>query len=115
MPLTVVLCSLLLALVVPPQEPAPSPEALWDAARAGDTASVVRILDAGVDVNATTRYGATALIFAADKGGLEVVRLLVTRGADVNARDRLTRVPGPARSCRCETAGSSSRPRACLR
>ena len=44
-------------------------------------------LDKGADVNAKTRYGATALTFAADKGHIEVVKLLVSRGADVNAQD----------------------------
>ena len=33
------------------------------------------------------RHGQTALYFAADKGRLEVVRLLVERGANVNVRD----------------------------
>ena len=74
------------------QQPAPpvpsnSSEDLWAAARAGDTAKVAAALDKGADVNAKTRYGATALTFAADKGHLEVVKLLIARGADVNAQD----------------------------
>ena len=74
------------------QQPAPpvpsnSSENLWAAARAGDTAKVAAALDTGADVNAKTRYGATALTFAADKGHLEVVKLLIARGADVNAQD----------------------------
>ena len=44
-------------------------------------------LDKGADVNAKTRYGATALTFAADKGHIEIVKLLIARGADVNAQD----------------------------
>ena len=67
--------------------PAPINEELWAAARAGDTAKVAAALDKGADVNAKTRYGATALTFAADKGHLEVVKLLIARGADVNAQD----------------------------
>ena len=62
-------------------------EDLWAAARAGDTAKVAAALDKGADVNARTRYGATALTFAADKGHLEAVKLLIARGADVNAQD----------------------------
>ena len=49
--------------------------------------AVTAALDKGADVNAKTRYGATALSFAADQGHLEVVKLLLARGADVNAQD----------------------------
>ena len=63
-------------------------EALRDAARAGDVAGVRALLDLGVSLEAEARHGQTALYFAADKGHLEVVRLLVERGANVNVRDR---------------------------
>ena len=66
-------------------------EALWDAARSGDTARVAAILDKGADVNAKARYGATALFFAADKGRLETVKLLVERGAEINIEDTFYR------------------------
>ena len=62
-------------------------EALWDAARAGDHARVIELLDRGVDVDAATRYGGTALWFASDKGHLEIVRLLLDRGADLSVQD----------------------------
>jgi outer membrane protein assembly factor BamB len=67
-------------------------EELWEAARAGDAPRVVRALDKGASVNAKTRYGATALTFAADKGHLAVVKLLLERGADVNAQDTFYRM-----------------------
>ena len=70
-----------------PTSAAPIAEELWAAARAGDAAKVTAALDKGADVNAKTRYGATALTFAADKGHIEVVKLLIARGADVNAQD----------------------------
>ena len=62
-------------------------EALWDAARAGDTARITAALNQGADVNAKSRYDVTALFFAASSGRLEAVKLLVSRGADVNAQD----------------------------
>jgi outer membrane protein assembly factor BamB len=66
---------------------AQDPEALFEAARTGDRAAVVRLLDSGVDVNAATRYGVTALGFAADKGHLDIVKLLVERGANLDVTD----------------------------
>ncbi len=60
---------------------------LWKAARVGDATRVVEILDSGIEVDAKTNYQATALAFAAERGHLEVVKLLVERGADVNNRD----------------------------
>jgi outer membrane protein assembly factor BamB len=66
----------------------PREEALWEAAGRGDLAAVRKLLDEGTPVDAKTRYGATALSFACDKGQLEVVKLLLARGADPNAKDR---------------------------
>ena len=68
-------------------QPAPGADALFAAARAGDRARVVQLVDSGVDVNAATRYGVTALGFAASMGHLEIVKFLVARGANVNAAD----------------------------
>src|SRR5688572_25418794 len=62
-------------------------EELWNAARAGDVARVTGALDRGADVNAGNRYNATALFFAADRGHVEVIKLLIARGANVNALD----------------------------
>jgi outer membrane protein assembly factor BamB len=66
-------------------------EALWQAARDGDTAGITTALAKGADVNAKSRYDVTALIFAAGSGRLEAVRLLVARGANVNAQDTFYR------------------------
>src|SRR5688572_10163678 len=86
-----------LALALPPaapqtpatqqSSPAPLAEELWAATRAGDVARVTAALDKGADINAKTRYGATALSYAADRGNLELVTLLIARGANVNAQD----------------------------
>jgi outer membrane protein assembly factor BamB len=66
-------------------------EALWQAARDGDTAAISAALAKGADVNAKSRYDVTPLFFAAGSGRLEAVKLLVSRGADVNAQDTFYR------------------------
>jgi len=75
---------LLSARVAFAEDPA---EELLAAARKGDVAAVKGLLDKGVDVNSKNRYGATALSYACDRGNLELVTLLIERGADVNASD----------------------------
>ena len=67
-------------------------ESLFEAARAGDTARIAAALDRGANVNAKSRYEVTALIFAAGNGRLDAVKLLVARGADVNAQDTFYRM-----------------------
>jgi outer membrane protein assembly factor BamB len=62
-------------------------EDLREAVRRGEVEKVKALLDAGVPVDAKNRYGATALFFAADKGDLEIVELLVARGAAIDAED----------------------------
>jgi outer membrane protein assembly factor BamB len=62
-------------------------EALFAAARTGKVAEARARLDAGVSPNSANRHGTTALAMAADAGQWEVARLLLERGADVNARD----------------------------
>lgn len=78
----------LLAGAVATAQPAPDRgEALREAARRGETPTVTALLDAGVPVDAPSRYGITALFHAAERGDLALVRLLVERGANVNAED----------------------------
>ena len=83
LPLVLLLSATLLA------QPAPTAQvdALLDAARTGDRARVATLLDGGVSVNTATKYGVSALGFAAERGHFEVVRLLVERGADVTITD----------------------------
>ena len=62
--------------------------ALGETAVLGDLNSVRRLLDEGADVNAADPAGRTPLMYAAgsDLLPLDVVKLLVERGADVNAK-----------------------------
>jgi outer membrane protein assembly factor BamB len=62
-------------------------EELWSAAKKGDVKAVKDLLDKGVDVNAATEYGVTALSYAAEKGHSEVVKLLLANKANVNTKD----------------------------
>jgi len=80
----------LLLLFVALQAPAgnaAADTALLDAAQQNDMAGVAKALEQGANVNAKTRYNATALMFGAMNGNLEIVRLLLERGADMNVRD----------------------------
>ncbi|MEU9117505.1 ankyrin repeat domain-containing protein [Streptomyces sp. NPDC048483] len=65
--------------------------ALFDAVEHGDTAAVQDLLADGADINApdprsTFFDGQTALISAANSGLGDMVRLLLSAGADVNVR-----------------------------
>jgi ankyrin repeat protein len=84
--LLILTLALLLAVATQTQAQNTNDE-FFAAARKGDVAAVKAFLDKGVDVNAKTQYGATALSYACDKGHTEVVRLLLERGADPNVKD----------------------------
>jgi hypothetical protein len=60
---------------------------LHAAAEMGITEAVAAMLDRGVDIDAESEVGATALSYAAARGHREAVALLLDRGADVNARN----------------------------
>ena len=62
-------------------------DGLREAARHGDLAAVKTLLAKGAEVNSATEFGATALIFAADSGHVEIVKALIDGGADVNLKD----------------------------
>jgi ankyrin repeat protein len=61
--------------------------AIVGAAEAGDTAAVAVMLDLGFDTESRGHDGATPLHVAAYTGGADTVRLLLDRGADIEARD----------------------------
>lgn len=56
-----------------------------DAAKSGDTPAVQTLLNLGTDVNLADPHGRTALMYASEHGYLEMVRMLLEKGADVNA------------------------------
>ncbi|MBM3819930.1 MAG: hypothetical protein FJW14_13070 [Acidimicrobiia bacterium] len=60
---------------------------LMAVARSGNVEAGKRLLDARADVNAKEGFGQqTAIMWAAARGQAEMVKLLASRGADVNAR-----------------------------
>jgi ankyrin repeat protein len=68
----------------PDSDPA---DQLYTAIRASDRAQVERLLQNGADVNLRDRRGgATPLMYAAALGSLDTMKLLIEKGADVNAR-----------------------------
>ena len=60
----------------------PSPSALVDAATLGYVESVQKLLDLGINPNASSVFENTALCKAARNGHLDVVNVLLERGAD---------------------------------
>jgi hypothetical protein len=60
---------------------------LHAAAEMGRAGAVAAMLDRGIDIDAGSEVGATALSYAAARGRREIVALLIERGADVNARN----------------------------
>jgi ankyrin repeat protein len=56
------------------------------AIRDGNRVIIERYLGSGWNVNAQAEWGETALHLAAQNGHLEIVKLLLEHGADVNAK-----------------------------
>lgn len=73
-----------------PDTPEQRDKKLRKAAKRGDAAEITRLLDAGADINdAGGFWGNTALGWAADQGHLHCVRLLLERGAKIDATNSL--------------------------
>jgi len=67
---------------------------LMIAAASGSTAAVTVLLDHGADANLREyMHDQTALMFAANMNRGEVIRILLTRGADPNAASKVTTIP----------------------
>ena len=63
------------------------PRPTWTPCARATWPAVEKLLAAGVAVDTPFRYNRTALSFAADRGHVEVVRVLLAKGADPNATD----------------------------
>ena len=86
---TVLICAALL-ITLPFSVEATTDEQLeqfFGATRAGDVEKVKGLLEAGVPVDATDKYGATALIMAAGSGQKAVAELLLSKGADPDQKE----------------------------
>jgi len=59
------------------------------AASGGNEDLMRNLLDRGINVNASSCYGCTALMYAAENGHSNVVRFLISKDADINAEERL--------------------------
>jgi hypothetical protein len=64
----------------------PLDEDLFNAVFNGDTENVQRLLDKGSNINYRNRYGYTPIILAARSGLVDIVKLLIDHGADINQK-----------------------------
>jgi len=62
--------------------------ALHKAAAKGELEAVRVLLDAGVSINSTNRWGATSLHLAVRHGHIDVVKLLLDKGVDIYITDK---------------------------
>lgn len=62
-------------------------ESLFKALRDRDVEEVRKILDSGIDVNTKDKDGKTPLMHASNYGCIDIVQVLIERGANYNARD----------------------------
>ena len=61
---------------------------LWGAASIGDLKKVEQFVDKGLDVNRRDLTDSTALLHAATGGHTEVVKFLISKGAEVNIKEK---------------------------
>ncbi|KAH6554885.1 hypothetical protein KP509_1Z299800 [Ceratopteris richardii] len=76
-------------------------------AKAGDLAGLERLLQSNVAVDQKDGDGRTALHWASDQGHLEIVKLLISHGADINARLQICHFLGFKLSYYCHVVAES--------
>ncbi len=77
----------LLGLAAVPAATADDRESLFAAARAGDLDAVKRLVESGVPVDATDKYGTSAMMMAASSGYPKTVGFLLEQGADPSRKE----------------------------
>lgn len=83
-----VICGLLLQVAYLTGYIGPRNTRLLRSAYLGNWARVIKLIEGGVDVNATNNRGHTVLILASYRNNQQLVESLIQKGADVNAKDR---------------------------
>lgn len=73
-----------------PGAPSPDTDRLWQALEAVDLSQVVSLLSRGVSPDTVAESGKTPLMFAASEGYLDLARVLLSYGADINRRSSAT-------------------------
>src|SRR5688572_4236345 len=63
--------------------------ALLDAVKKGDVAAVRSLLESGADANTAQGDGLSVLHLAAQQGSVEIAKLLIGRGANLEAKTRI--------------------------
>jgi hypothetical protein len=68
-------------------------EDIFSYARHGRCADIERLLDKGIPLNVRDEYGNTILTIACQNGNKKVAKLVLRRGADINARNHKGNTP----------------------
>lgn len=62
-------------------------QSLFSAAEEGNVETILELLEAGADINATDTHGNTAVMTATQKNNVDTVKALIEQGADINIRN----------------------------